>query len=162
MAKSTRTHLPPSDNAGGEDFSYNQTKSLTKQEFARKLYSLMSSRGWSQSETARRSGLRRAAVSTYVNGRSFPEPASLEKLARAFNMSSGELLPNSIEAAIDDDSPALEIKQSLGHPELMWMRLNRLLTPDQAHRIMTIVMEEDPLKKAKREKQRQDQEDSIL
>ena len=49
-------------------------KSLTKQEFGKRLYSLMVERGWQQSDLARAAGIGRDSVSTYMRGHSLPGP----------------------------------------------------------------------------------------
>jgi len=115
---------------------------LTKQEFGRRLQKLMLDRGLNQSELARRSDIGRDSVSTYIRGRSFPEPKSLNNMAKTLGLSPHELLPNTVASAIDSDNPSLEIKESTGHPGQVWMRLNRLVTSAQALKIMTILQQE--------------------
>jgi transcriptional regulator with XRE-family HTH domain len=108
MAKNPRTHLladSPTDPAL-------RPKHLTKQEFGKRLYKLMISKGWHQSELARRAGVARDSVSTYVRGVSLPDPGNLEKLAVALGVDAVDLLPNHVEAAIDNDVPSLEMKIS--------------------------------------------------
>lgn len=138
MANS-RNHLPESTEVGHPA----EPKSLTKQEFGRRLQGLLMERGLNQSELARRAGIGRDSVSTYVRGRSFPEPKALALMAKALGVSPQELLPNTVAAAIDNDTPSLELKESTGHPGKMWMRLNRLVTTKQALKIMAILQEQD-------------------
>lgn len=115
-------------------------KELTKLEFGRRLNKLMLDRGWNQSDLARAAGLGRDAISTYVRGRSFPEPKSLRKLADAMSLTTEDLLPNTVAAAMDaDTAPMLEIKQAAGHPEHVWIRVNRMVTFDQAAQIFNII-----------------------
>lgn len=116
---------------------------LTKQEFARKLYDLIMARGWNQSELARRAGVGRDAISTYIRGRSFPEPRTLKRLAEALDMKTEDLLPNSVISAVEQDEPALCIQESPGHPDKCWIKVNRMVTANQAMRIMQIVHETD-------------------
>jgi transcriptional regulator with XRE-family HTH domain len=117
-----------------------EPRALTKQEFGRRLQAVLLDKGWNQSELARRAHLGRDAISTYVRGRSFPEPASLRRIADAFGMDPAELLPNSLEAAIERDTPSLEIKEAVGHPGLAWLRVNRRVTVLQALQVMQILM----------------------
>lgn len=124
----------------------NEPKALTKQEFGRNLQRLLVERGLNQSELARRAEVGRDSISTYIRGRSFPEPKALAKVARALGVTPQELLPNTIAAAIDSDQPSFEIKESSGNPGKMWMRMNRLVTTKQALQIMQILqnaVEED-------------------
>ena len=118
-------------------------KHLTKQEFGRRLYNLMVRKGWTQSELARQAGIARDSVSTYVRGRSLPEPLNLERLAKALGVSAAELLPNHMESAIDDDAPSLELKVSTANANLAWLRVNRLVTTRAAMEIMSILNDDE-------------------
>ncbi|WP_277018961.1 MULTISPECIES: helix-turn-helix transcriptional regulator [Paracoccus] len=118
-------------------------KHLTKQEFGRRVYRLMTERGWHQSELARQAQLTRDAVSTYVNGRSLPDPRNAQKLADAFGMTVEQLLPNLVEQSIDRDPPAMELKVSALNPNVAWLRLNRLVETENAMKIMSILREDN-------------------
>lgn len=140
--RKTRHHLPPSplsemDPVGGAP------QALTKQEFGRRLHALLLDKGWNQSELARRANLGRDAISTYVRGRSFPEPTSLKRIAVALGVEPTELLPNSFESAVDRDTPAIEIREAAGHPGMSWLRVNRRVTTRQALRVLEILAEKD-------------------
>ena len=137
MANKAKQHLPPSDIA---DMT---PRELTKQEFGRRLMALMLERRWNQSDLARAAGIGRDAVSTYVRGRSFPDPKNLGKLAAALNMEPSSLLPNAAARAIDSDaSPMLEIKQASGHPDKVWLRVNRMVTFRQAADVFNILQQD--------------------
>ena len=143
MSRKQRNHLEPvqeTDNHLDGDY---QPKSLSKQEFARRLHHMILERGWNQSELARRSGIGRDAVSTYVRGRSFPEAKTLRKISQALGVEPTELLPNTIETAIEEDEPALSIREAAGHPDKVWLKVNRMATPSQALRVMQILHETD-------------------
>lgn len=100
---------------------------------------MMLERGWNQSELARASGLGRDSISTYVRGHTFPEPRNLRRLADALGTSPEQLLPNSMLSAIEADSPALEIRQAHGHLDKVYIRVNQLVTVDQAAEIFSIL-----------------------
>lgn len=123
MAKRVRTHI--SDSQTDPDL---RPKHLTKQEFGKRLYKLMIGKGWHQSELARRADVARDSVSTYIRGVSLPEPGNLERLARALGVDPVDLLPNHIEAAIDNDIPSLEMKVSGSDSRVAWLRINRLVS----------------------------------
>jgi transcriptional regulator with XRE-family HTH domain len=123
MAKRVRTHI--SDSQTDPDL---RPKHLTKQEFGKRLYKLMIGKGWHQSELARRADVARDSVSTYIRGISLPEPGNLERLANALGVDPVDLLPNHIEAAIDNDVPSLEMKVSGSDPRVAWLRINRLVS----------------------------------
>lgn len=150
MARATRHHLPPAAPAAGESPPL-ENKSLTRQEFARHLYKLMRAKGWSQSDLARAAfgstedsaghtvANKRGLVSSYLSGRSFPDTKTLDQLAKALSVKSEELLPNTLETAIDQGPAALEIKQAVGHPDKVWLRVSQLVTLDQALDVANIL-----------------------
>lgn len=135
MASNARHHLQPV-----LDTTDMTPKELTKQEFGRRLMALMLDKGWNQSELARASKLGRDAISTYIRGVSFPEPKNLHKLAKALDMTAAQLLPNAIVRAMDNDTaPMLEIRQAAGHPDKVWVRVNRMVTFTQAAEIFALL-----------------------
>ncbi len=120
-------------------------KHLTKQHFGRRLYRLMLSKGWTQSELSRQSGLPRDSISVYVRGVSLPTPQSLEKLASALGVAAEELLPNHIESAIDEDHPAFELRQSPNTPNTVWLRVNRLVSMSVGLKIAELLSNDNAL-----------------
>ena len=114
-------------------------KHLTKQDFGRRLYNFMLRKGWTQSELARRADIKRDSVSTYVRGISLPGPVNLRRLATALGVSESELLPNHIEAAIDEDVPSLELKISSADSRVAWLRVNRLVSTSVAVKVVEIL-----------------------
>lgn len=79
----------------GESKSANQ---LVKDAFSRRLYSELIARNLTQAELARRAGLNRDAVSTYITGKALPGPTKLAAIAKVFGMEPSELLPAAAEA----------------------------------------------------------------
>lgn len=118
-------------------------KHLSKQEFGRRLYRMMTAKGWHQSELSRRSGLQRAAISTYINGRVFPTESSLKALADAFGVTPDEILPNRSENAIAEDALAFEMKVSPSAPNTAWVKVNRLVTLSTAVKIAELLERDD-------------------
>jgi transcriptional regulator with XRE-family HTH domain len=143
MAKAATKAATPSITAAGPDTADMQPRELSKHEFGRKLMALMLDKGWNQSELARRSKVGRDAVSTYIRGVSFPEPVNLQKLAVALGLTTEQLLPNvTIRGIASDPSPAFEIKQAAGgDPSRVWLRVNRIVSFDQAAAIVAILKE---------------------
>ena len=139
MPRRTRTHIGEPDNLSSDL----KPKHLTKQEFARRLYKLMISKGWNQSELARQAGLNRDAVSTYMNARVLPTPQKLAGLAEALGVASEVLLPNHAEAAIDADNPSFEMKVSANEPGTAWLRVNRMVTTSTAVKIAELLQSDD-------------------
>ena len=102
-------------------------RELVKEEFAKRLYDAIMSRGWTQSEFARHCELRRDAVSTYVRGRSMPSPQSLEKMAQVLGIKPEDLLPNYYEAGQANVEPTMELRDVPNDEGYMWLRLNMRL-----------------------------------
>lgn len=133
MTRNTRFHI---DELPSGEFA---PKHLTKQEFGRRLYKLMMAQNWNQSELARQAGLPRDSISTYVRGVSFPTPKSLQKLADALEVTPADLMPNSIESAIDEDSPSLNMRVSTSAPNTAWLQVNRLVSLQTAVKVIEMI-----------------------
>lgn len=142
MVRKSRHAMDPVE---GPFASHNTTpKALTKQEFGRRLSAYLLDRGMTQSDLARETGkygkpLGRDSISTYVNGHAFPTPRSLDQLAKALGVNREDLLPNSIMQALDDEVPAVELKQAPGHPDKTWLRVNRMMSFSTAAKIIAIL-----------------------
>ena len=132
MPRKVRSHAGAIDAAGSVPM---KPKHLTKQEFGKRLYAAMLARGWHQSELARQSGLNRDAISTYIRGRTLPTPQNRDALAAALGVEPDALLPNHLEAAIDADSPAFEMKVSTSALGMAWLRVDMLVKTSTAARI---------------------------
>lgn len=118
-------------------------KHLTKQEFGRRLFSLMIEKGWNQSELARQAGLPRDSISTYIRGRSLPTPQSLKKLGEALGVNREALLPNVVESAIDEDNPSLDMRVSPGRPNVAWLRVNRQVSLATAMKVTQLLVDDE-------------------
>jgi transcriptional regulator with XRE-family HTH domain len=115
-------------------------RTLTKQEFGRRILSLLADRRWTQGDLHRASGVSRDAISCYVRGVSFPDPPNLQRVASAFGLTSETLLPNIVESAARNDTmPPLEIRSIPGDPDNVWMRINQKISYDLAAKIMAMV-----------------------
>ena len=122
---------------------------MPKQEFGRRLQTLLNERNWSQADLARAAqaatgkSMGRDAISTYINGRSFPTPASLNQLCKALGLTREELLPNSLMNATQDEHPAFEMRAAAGMPGRAWVRVNRLMSFETASEIARLLNIED-------------------
>lgn len=123
MPRKDRTHILSDAAPSGDDLS--TPKFLTKEEFGRRLYKLMIGKGWRQSELARRADLPRDSISSYVRGRTYPTPKSVEKLAAALGVEPERVLPNMNHNAILEDRPSFELKVSPGDPSKAWLKIDR-------------------------------------
>lgn len=113
--------------------------SALKSAFGDRLYKLMISKGWRQSELARRAGLSRDQVSTYINGKSLPSRDSLEKLASLFNCAPDDLWP-STDASMGEH--AFEMTQSPGFPGLAWVKVNQRVKASTALAIAKLLQDD--------------------
>jgi transcriptional regulator with XRE-family HTH domain len=138
-------------------------QAMSKIEFGRRLQRMLDERSWSQADlcravedtTGRRMG--RDAVSTYINGRSFPTPTSLNLLCRALGVTKEELFPNALMNASDDEHPAFEMRAAAGHPGRAWVRVNRMMTFETAAEIARLLNLED--QRLAEEKRREEERD---
>lgn len=146
MAKKTRHHL---EGAEGEEpktdapRNNSGTEFLTKEQFGRRVYRLMTEKGMRQSDLARASDLTRDSISQYVRGQQFPSPHSLGKLAKALEVEPDDLLPNHMHAAIREDSPTLEFKISSADSRKALLRVNRLVKPETAAKVVALLADDD-------------------
>lgn len=141
-AKHATSPTPEANLAEQEALGKLTPRELTKQEFGRRLSVLLADKGMNQSDLARAAGIGRDAISTYVRGRSFPEPRNLKKISEALGIERNKLLPNAAKQAIESEIPAFEMKQAAGHPEQVWLRVNQMVNSDKAFRIFQILMED--------------------
>lgn len=137
MPRAVRTHIV------SETKPTMVPRHLSKAEFGNRLYKLMLSRGWSQSELARQAGLPRDSISTYIRGVSTPTPANLDRLARALGVKADDLLPNVLETAIEEDMPAFSMQASVNAPGKAWLRVNRAVSFSTASKIAELLAAED-------------------
>lgn len=100
---------------------------ISNAEFGKRLYRMMISRGWNQSDLARAANLTRDSVSTYIRGKTTPTRKSVEALALAFGIPAEQIFPNHLEAEIEAAPAALDIKVSPTEPTKAWLRVNQLV-----------------------------------
>lgn len=143
MPRKSRVNLPPATPM--TDFTPDQLtpKVLTKQEFGRRLGRLLIEKQWNQSDLARAANIGRDSISTYVNGKAFPTPVVLSKLAKALGVTQEQLLPNQIISAMEDEAPEVDFRQAPGHPEKAYLRINRLVPTHVAVEIIRLIYEAD-------------------
>ncbi len=144
-----RSHFASNPSERGEPLT---PSAMTKQEFGRHLQRALHDRNWSQADLARavkeKTGkpMGRDAISTYINGRSFPTPTSLNMLCQGLGMTKEELFPNAVMNATDDEHPEFEMKAAAGNPGQAWVRVNRMMTFATASKIAALLNEEDASK----------------
>lgn len=141
MARNARYANPPAPDL--QPAGPLQPKEMRRQEFARRVWALMTERNMNQAELARAAGLGRDSISGYVNGRNLPEPKSAKALADALGVTVPDLYPGAVEVAVDAEMPAIELRQIAGHPGQAWLRVNRKVPFSAAAKIIAIIEEAD-------------------
>lgn len=93
--------------------AYRTARDAEMKMFSRRLWRLMTAKGWNQSELARRSGVGRDMISGYIRAKHLPEPPHAKKLAEAFGVEIEELFPSAGETAsttLRDALPPVELR----------------------------------------------------
>jgi hypothetical protein len=125
-----------------------------QQTFAKRLYHALLDRGMTQSDLARKvwnetridnrgfdTVVGKDRVSSWVRGRSMPEPHNLIKIAKALNMAVEDLAPNLTASAIEQEAPEIQITIIHNHPNKVLVKLNKIVPFDIATKIMNLVNE---------------------
>ena len=121
------------------------SRAEAKKQFGRTLQRYMAEKGWNQSVLARRAGLGRDAISTYVRGISFPEPHNLHKIAVALGLEIETLLPgaSTTAVAVPGDVSAFEMRQLDSAGERFLIHFRRIVGKDTAAEIMRLLANDD-------------------
>src|SRR5262245_17028157 len=141
-----------------EDNASDSPQGIHRQEFGRRLQQKILSKGWRQSDLARATDIGKDSISHYVRGRSFPGTKALDSMAKALGVPVGDLLPNALPAAMDEDIPVLELRQAPGHPHLAWLKMNRVMSLATAAKIVDLVQADDEVRKRDDEARKRDDE----
>lgn len=113
-----------------------------KRLLAKKIHRAIVEKGWTPAELARRAGLTRDNISTYMRMASLPTPESLAKLAKALDMTTEDLLPNRADATFSDpDNPTLEITQTPAAPGKARLRVDQVVDFAVAAKIAALLQE---------------------
>ena len=116
------------------------TQQDAKGRFGRTLKRHLIEKGWNQSTLARRAGLKRDAISTYVRGISFPEPHNLHKIANALGVHAGSLVPSTESAAATSpEAPAFELRQLDAAGEQFLVRVHRVVGKETAAELLRLL-----------------------
>jgi hypothetical protein len=126
------------------------------EEFSKRLHYALLKKGWSQSDLARAidgtfkvdsRGFKqwgsRDRISSYINKKAMPEPRTLTKIAKALDMDAADLAPNLTAAAVENESPALELKMVAGHRDKCLLRINQLVPMSVAVRVLALIEGEE-------------------
>lgn len=84
--------MPNTESNNGYNNNANQNPISQKTIFAMNIYDYIQMSGLSQAEIAKRAGISKSALSAYVKGTNYPRPEQMQALARALNVSVGDLV----------------------------------------------------------------------
>ena len=135
MPKFTTPHEPAKKAEGGEAVEAISNRVTPLEEFARRLYDAIRERGWNQSDLARAAGLKRDAISTYINARHRPSPEALDRLSQALGVRPEDLMPLYYDSGVVRVKPRAELIDVPNSKGYMWLKLDMRLPRDVAMRI---------------------------
>lgn len=108
-------------------------------QFARRLHQHMTQKGLNNSDLARliwgetkdASGYsvakNRDRIGVYLSGKGYPEPATLDKIAKALGTTKEDLAPELTAAAIDRERPEFAMAMVAGHSDRVHVQINALV-----------------------------------
>ena len=116
-------------------------RDVAKKTFSKQLWRLMLRRGLTQAELGRKAGIGRDLINRYVKGMSLPGEQMAHKLALALDVRVADLYPASIEATLDAEGPAIELRQSLADPTKAHLRINMELPYTVALSVLALIQQ---------------------
>lgn len=107
--------------------------------FARRLFRVMTERGWTQAELARRADMNRASINKYISGHSLPSPDSLARMAQALNIRPIDLLPVELPDDIAPTPASPQVSLSGQADGSVVLRVNAKLPMQVAMQVLAII-----------------------
>ena len=153
MVRSPIRRLPPSEPAGTAGRT--RVMQMELDAFADRLRAAMDVKRWSASELARqvwgelttKQGLKvarnRDRISTYLKGKSWPDPQNLAAIARALEVKPEDLAPDILGSTVERQNPELAIVAVAGHPDKVHLKVNKLVNFAIATAIMQLLQPTD-------------------
>lgn len=126
------------------------TSPTRMKQFAAILERLMRQKNWNQSDLARHAGIGRDSVSQYLNGRSFPSPHNIQKIADCFLMDAKDLYPTGpnvssgpVKLDYDQIPSFMMMADAEGDKRYVWLVINQRVTFDVASSIAELLNKKD-------------------
>lgn len=120
-----------------------RARQQAKQTLARKIRLRLLELNMTPAELARKAGLSRDNVSTYMRASSLPSTESLAMLARGLDMKPDDLLPTRLDTTYSDpDKPTLEITATPSNPGKAWLHVEQLVSTATAMKIVELLQNE--------------------
>lgn len=146
MARTPRHVLPNTANS-------TPVQRLEMETFARRLHKLMLEKKMSQSDLARKIwgqgtdsrgynvAKNRDRISVYLKGQSYPDQINLQRIADVLGVTTEELAPDAVAAAVERDNPEVQFTMVAGHSDKVYLRVNKLVPMALAAKIVTLLSE---------------------
>lgn len=120
-----------------------RSRQQAKQTLSRKIRLRLLELNMTPAELARKAGLSRDNVSTYMRASSLPSTESLAMLAHGLDMKPEDLLPTRLDTTYSDpDKPTLEITATPSQPGKAWLRVEQLVSLTTATKIAELLQKE--------------------
>ena len=110
-------------------------KTPIRKEFGHRLRRAMDAKDMNQSDLARAINVQRMAISLYVNGKSLPTRARLQKLADALSVDPRDLLPSRTNEFYSAENLAIEVRVLPENPNRALLRINKTVKTSLAFEI---------------------------
>lgn len=111
--------------------------------FGRRVFDRMVSKGWNQAELARRAGLTRDSISTYIKGKVLPTEANRHRLAETLGCAPADLWPADGEMGVRPQESVVQAVtvSARGEPRV-WLRVDRQVSLKTALAVAKLLEEE--------------------
>lgn len=120
-----------------------RSRQRAKEALARKIRQRLSELDMSPADLARKSGLSRDNISTYMRASSLPSQELLGMLAHGLDTKIEDLMPTRVDLTYSDpDKPTLEITAVPSQPGKAWLRVDQLVNVATATKIMELLQKE--------------------
>lgn len=120
-----------------------RSRMQAKKTLARVIRNRLRALNMTPAELARKAGLSRDNVSTYMRESSLPSPDSLSLLARGLDMKPDELMPDRHDATYSSlDGPTIEITATPSQPGKAWLRVEQLVNLSTATKVAELLQSE--------------------
>lgn len=120
-----------------------RARQQAKQALARKIRMRLLELNMTPAELARKAGLSRDNVSTYMRASSLPSTESLALLAHGLGLKPEDLLPTRLDTTYSDpDRPTIELTATPSQPGKAWLRIDQLVSTHTATKIIELLQSE--------------------
>lgn len=144
------------DAARGAAVSGDVHTALAAKHFARRLHETMLDKDLNQSDIARaiwgemedprgyKVARNRDRVSVWLKGDTLPDDRNLKRLAEVLEVDIEDLCPEVVAMAASSEQPELSMTMAAGHPDKVYLQVNRLVSLAVAVKVMELLSDDKP------------------